>query len=106
MTASDSRVDTDDDGRPVVPRLPDRLLDPRPVLAVGTAAWAVGLLVCLATGADGRHLALCAVGMAVGAAGWVVYALQRRAVRRGHVGAQQGLGPRGRDGSGGTGLSR
>ena len=92
MTANSVPEGADDTDRSVVPALPDRILDPRPVLALGTAAWAVGLLVCVLVGAEGRQVALCAVGMVVGAAGWAVYALQRRAVRRGHAGAQQGLG--------------
>lgn len=73
------------------PPIPAVLLDPRPALVSGTLAWAAGLLVCLVTDGADRPAALCAVGVAVGAAGWAVYSLQRRAVRRGSAGAQRGL---------------
>lgn len=80
-------------GEPRVPRLPGYLLDPRPVVLIGTLAWTLALLAhMLMEVVDMRTVILCAVGVGVGAVGTFVYALQRRAVLRGSAGAQQGLG--------------
>lgn len=80
-------------GEPRVPRLPGYLLDPRPVVLIGTLAWTLTLLAhMLMDVVDMRTVILCAVGVGVGAVGTFVYALQRRAVLRGSAGAQQGLG--------------
>lgn len=76
-----------------MPRLPGYLLDPRPVVLIGTLAWTLTLLAhMLMDVVDMRTVILCAVGVGVGAVGTFVYALQRRAVLRGSAGAQQGLG--------------
>lgn len=83
---------SDEPTDPQVPRIPGYLLDPRPVVIIGTLAWTLTLLVAmLVTEIDMRTIILCAVGVGVGALGTIVYALQRRAVIRGSAGAQQGL---------------
>lgn len=75
-----------------VPPLPNYLLDPRPIVLLGTLAWTLALLAhMLMFEVDMRTVILCAVGVGVGAVGTAVYALQRRAVLRGDAGAQQGL---------------
>lgn len=83
---------TDEQTAPRVPRIPGYLLDPRPVVIVGTLAWTLALLAAvLAADVDVRTVILCAVGVGVGALGTLVYVLQRRAVLRGSEGAQNGL---------------
>ncbi len=83
---------TDEQTDPELPRIPGYLLDPRPVVIVGTLAWTLALLAAmLVDDVDGRTVVLCAVGVGVGALGTFVYALQRRAVLRGTAGAQDGL---------------
>ncbi|HHX85004.1 MAG TPA: DUF2530 domain-containing protein [Actinomycetales bacterium] len=82
----------DQAARPRVPRIPGYLLDPRPVVIVGTLAWTFALLAeMLVDDADMHTVILCAVGVGVGALGTFVYVLQRRAVLRGSEGAQVGL---------------
>lgn len=76
---------------PAVPPLPAAILDPRPILALGTAAWLCAAVVLLVIGGPDRQVALCFAGIAVGILGTAVYALQRRAVVRGARDAQQGL---------------
>jgi hypothetical protein len=77
---------------PEVPPLPTYLLDPRPIVLVGTLAWTLALLAhMLMFEVNMRTVILCAVGVGVGAVGTAVYALQRRAVIMGKAGAQQGL---------------
>lgn len=77
---------------PQVPSIPAYLLDPRPVVIIGTLAWTIALLaMMLMDEVDMRAVILCAVGVGVGAIGTLVYALQRRAVLRGSAGAQSGL---------------
>ena len=84
---------SDESGEPRVPALPGYLLDPRPVVLIGTLAWTLALLAhMLMDEVDMRTVILCAVGVGVGAAGTFVYALQRRAVLCGSAGAQQGIG--------------
>lgn len=83
---------TDETTDTQVPPIPTYLLDPRPVVILGTLAWTLALLAhMLMTDVDMRTVVLCAVGIGVGALGSLVYALQRRAVLRGSAGAQQGL---------------
>lgn len=83
---------TDEPTDPQVPRIPAYLLDPRPVVIIGTLAWTLALLAhMLMEQVDMRSVILGAVGVGVGAVGTIVYALQRRAVLRGSAGAQQGL---------------
>lgn len=96
-SSSDSPAPDGADGqapapRPRVPSLPNYLLDPRPIVLVGTLAWTLALLAhMLMFEVDMRTVILCAVGVGVGAVGTAVYALQRRAVIRGAKGAQVGL---------------
>ncbi|AWH94798.1 DUF2530 domain-containing protein [Dietzia psychralcaliphila] len=83
---------TEQSTEPQVPRIPAYLLDPRPVVLIGTLAWTIALLaMMLMDEVDMRSVILCAVGVGVGAIGTLVYALQRRAVLRGSAGAQGGL---------------
>jgi hypothetical protein len=74
------------------PPLPARLTDPRPVVAVGTAAWLVATIVVLASGDRwAALLPICYAGLAVGAAGFALFVVQRAAARRGSRTAQRGL---------------
>ncbi|NUS43951.1 MAG: DUF2530 domain-containing protein [Mycobacteriaceae bacterium] len=77
-----------------MPEIPQRLTDPRPVLAAGTLLWALASAVVWTAGdrwADARPI--CLMGMAVGALGYSIFRLQRQAARRGAKGAQTGLIP-------------
>ncbi len=74
------------------PELPPRFTDPRPVVAIGTLAWAVATVVVWLSGdrwADTRPV--CLMGLAVGLLGFGVFLIQRAAARRGSKGAQTGL---------------
>lgn len=83
---------TEEQTEPPVPRIPGYLLDPRPVVIIGTLAWTLTLLAqMLMEDVNMRTVILCAVGVGVGALGTLVYAMQRRAVLRGSAGAQAGL---------------
>lgn len=82
--------------QPAVPDLPRALADPRPVMAVGTLAFAVALIVFAVLGATGRPglgtaLSTCAVGVALGAIGYGIFSWQRRTVRGGSGRGQQGI---------------
>lgn len=77
---------------PNVPRIPPRLTDPRPVLAVGSALWAIATIVVWASGERWESARpVCLMGLAVGLLGTVIYLVQRRGARRGDKGAQTGL---------------
>ena len=83
---------TDESTQPTVPRIPGYLLDPRPVVMIGTVGWTLALLgAMLVEDVDMRTVILYAVGVGVGALGTLIYAMQRRAVLRGSAGAQSGL---------------
>lgn len=83
---------TDESAQSQVPRIPGYLLDPRPVVIIGTVAWTLALLAAmLIEEPNMRTVILCAVGVGVGALGTLVYVMQRRAVLRGSAGAQAGL---------------
>ena len=76
------------------PPLPRRLTDPVPVIAVGSALWAVAALVLGVLAATGVRAwdawsVATLVGVGLGALGLVVLGLQRRANRRGAKGAQR-----------------
>ncbi|MFC0450938.1 DUF2530 domain-containing protein [Rhodococcus jostii] len=74
------------------PPLTQRLADPRPALILGTLAWAVAIVVVIVTGDRwSEALPTCIAGVVVGFLGYGLFALQRRAARRGSRGAQQGL---------------
>ncbi|RDI20497.1 uncharacterized protein DUF2530 [Rhodococcus sp. AG1013] len=69
-----------------------RLSDPRPVLAVGTAAWVLATVVVLLVGDRWSDaLPVCYAGTALGLLGFALFLVQRRAARRGSRGAQRGL---------------
>lgn len=84
------------DGRKAPPELPKALVDlARPVI-VGTALWAVALVVALllqhAAGTDtGWWPATATAGFGLGLIGLSIMTWQRRASRRGSRGAQRGL---------------
>lgn len=76
------------------PPLPRRLTDPVPIIAAGSAGWAVAAVVLgllAATGLRGWDAWFVAtlVGVGLGALGLGVLGLQRRANRRGAKGAQR-----------------
>ncbi|MFE3289715.1 DUF2530 domain-containing protein [Rhodococcus sp. NPDC059234] len=74
------------------PPLPARLTDPRPVVVLGTVAWLVATVVVLAAGDRwASALPICYAGLAVGAAGFALFLVQRAAARRGSRTAQRGL---------------
>ncbi|NEW38879.1 DUF2530 domain-containing protein [Nocardia cyriacigeorgica] len=75
-----------------VPQIPPRLTDPRPVLAVGSALWALATVVVFLSG-DRWETArpVCLMGLAVGLLGYTIFFIQRRGARRGDKGAQTGL---------------
>ncbi|MGV9745891.1 DUF2530 domain-containing protein [Rhodococcus zopfii] len=69
-----------------------RLGDPRPALALGTAAWVVATIVVLLAGDRwATALPVCVAGIVVGLLGSALFLAQRRAARRGRRGAQVGL---------------
>lgn len=70
----------------------ERLSDPRPVLATGTAVWVVATVVALVAGDRwSGALPVCYAGTALGVLGFGLFLIQRRAARRGKRGAQRGL---------------
>ncbi|MDL9937774.1 DUF2530 domain-containing protein [Gordonia sp. ABSL1-1] len=75
-----------------IPELPPVLRAPEPVIVVGMLAWAVATVVIWLTGWGGdRAIGVALVGLAVGVLGTTIVAVQRRGVRRGDRGAQEGL---------------
>jgi Protein of unknown function (DUF2530) len=76
---------------PVPPALPDRLLDPVPVIVVIAAGWLVALVLAFAVPAlhDWRPVTI--AGLGVGVLGTSIFLWQRREARRGARGAQRGL---------------
>ncbi|WP_448852020.1 DUF2530 domain-containing protein [Corynebacterium sp. 335C] len=72
------------------PELPRWAEDPRPALAAGIAAFALGAPAAFAA-AGPQAGWTCVTGAVVGTAGWGVYAWQRAAVRRGSRTAQVGI---------------
>ncbi len=82
--------------QPAVPDLPRYLADPRPVMAVGTVAFVVAILVVAVLGLTGHSglgtaLSTCTVGVALGAIGYGIFSWQRRTVRSGSGRGQQGI---------------
>lgn len=90
-------TDPEPSAGPEVPPLPARLADPRPVMAVGSAAWLVAVVVLAARALidDGRGLgapfATAVVGLALGAIGYGIFAWQRRTLRTGSGRGQRGI---------------
>ncbi|MFC4377241.1 DUF2530 domain-containing protein [Nocardia halotolerans] len=74
-----------------IPQLPRGLVDPRPVVLAGFAAWAVAAILTwlIPAWADARPV--CLMGLLVGVLGSAIYLAQRRSARRGDKGAQVGL---------------
>lgn len=89
--AEPTRADATSAEERALPPLSPAVLDPRPALFLGTIAWTLGLLAMMMVDGTSREITLCFAGVGVGLAGSFVYYLQRRAVRRGAAGAQQGL---------------
>ncbi|MUM03895.1 hypothetical protein B5P44_03730 [Mycobacterium sp. CBMA 213] len=73
------------------PPLPDRLLDPVPVIVVIAAGWLVAMALAFAVPAlhDWRPVTI--AGLGVGVLGTSIFLWQRSAARRGARGAQRGL---------------
>ncbi|MGN2641787.1 DUF2530 domain-containing protein [Nocardia takedensis] len=75
-----------------VPQIPPSLTDPRPVLALGSALWAIATVVVWLSGERWESARpICLMGLAVGVLGTVIFLIQRRGARRGDKGAQTGL---------------
>ncbi|WP_054816487.1 DUF2530 domain-containing protein [Nocardia arizonensis] len=75
-----------------IPQIPARFTDPRPVLAVGSALWAIAAVVVWVSGERWESARpICLMGLAVGLLGTVIFLIQRRGARRGDKGAQTGL---------------
>ncbi|NKY60160.1 DUF2530 domain-containing protein [Nocardia flavorosea] len=75
-----------------LPQFPSWLTDPRPVLALGSALFAIATVVVWLGGdrwATARPV--CLMGLAVGLLGYTIFVIQRRGARRGDKGAQTGL---------------
>ncbi|MBF6349568.1 MULTISPECIES: DUF2530 domain-containing protein [Nocardia] len=75
-----------------LPQFPPWLTDPRPVLALGSALFAIATVVVW-LGGDRWETArpVCLMGLAVGLLGYTIFVVQRRGARRGDKGAQTGL---------------
>lgn len=74
------------------PQFPSWLTDPRPVLTLGSALFAIATVVVWLGGdrwATARPV--CLMGLAVGLLGYTIFVVQRRGARRGDKGAQTGL---------------
>lgn len=74
-----------------MPPLPRRLADPRPLIVLSTAVWAIAAVVLALTGAPASWVWTCVAGIGLGVVGYGVMAWQRSAARRGSRGAQRGL---------------
>lgn len=76
---------------PEPPALPDRLLDPVPVIVIIAVGWlvALGLAFALPGLHDWRPVTI--AGLGVGVLGTSIFLWQRSAARRGARGAQRGL---------------
>lgn len=73
------------------PALPDRLLDPVPVIVVIAVGWLVAVVLAFTVPAlhDWRPVTI--AGLGVGVLGTSIFLWQRSAARRGARGAQRGL---------------
>lgn len=74
-----------------LPQFPSWLTDPRPVLALGCALFAVATVVVWLGDRWASARPVCLMGIAVGLLGYTIFAIQRRGARRGDKGAQTGL---------------
>ncbi|EKF22374.1 hypothetical protein C731_3639 [Mycolicibacterium hassiacum DSM 44199] len=73
------------------PPLPPALLRPEPVIAVLTVGWIVAAVAAFTVPSLHGWRPYTLAGLGVGALGTLIYLWQRRAVRRGSRGAQNGL---------------
>ncbi len=78
---------------PQPPALPAALTDPRPVIGVGAALWAVATLAAFVVPALHGWRPVTLAGLGVGVVGVSIFLWQRSAARRGSRGAQTGLEP-------------
>lgn len=76
---------------PAPPPLPAALLDPRPVITVGAALWALGAIAAFTVPALHSWRPVTIAGLGVGVVGLLIFLWQRSAARRGARGAQTGL---------------
>lgn len=78
-----------------VPRLPQQLVDPRPIVLLGTLMWLAGTayfaLLGWSAGNLGTPFWTCLVGSALGGVGYIIFRWQRSAANRGSRGSWQGL---------------
>lgn len=73
------------------PELPARWRDPRPVIAVGAALWALAALAAFTVAALEHWRPVTLAGLGVSLFGLSLFLWQRSAARRGARGAQTGL---------------
>lgn len=78
---------------PQPPALPAVLTDPRPVIVVGAALWAVATLAAFVVPQLQTWRPVTLAGLGVGLVGVSIFLWQRSAARRGARGAQTGLEP-------------
>jgi hypothetical protein len=81
------------DAEPVPPSLSPALMDPRPVIAVGAALWALATISAFSVAALHGWRPVTLAGLGVGVFGLSLFRWQRAAARRGARGAQTGLDP-------------
>ncbi|MCA2210009.1 DUF2530 domain-containing protein [Nocardia rosealba] len=74
-----------------MPHLPRSLVDPRPVVLLGFAAWAVATVLAFVVPAWADARSVCLMGLFVGVLGSAIWLAQRRSALRGDKGAQVGL---------------
>jgi hypothetical protein len=76
---------------PVIPPLPRRLADPRPVVGVGTIIWFAAAVVLLIIGGPLVWIWACLTGGLLGLTGFAMIHWQGSAARRGARGVQHDL---------------
>lgn len=76
---------------PEIPQLARFLVDPRPVVLIGFAVWALATALVWLTPDWSDARPVCVMGFVVGGLGSAIYLAQRRSARRGDKGAQVGL---------------
>ena len=81
------------DAEPAPPSLSPVLMDPRPVVAVGAALWALATIAAFAVPTLHSWRPIALAGLGVGVFGLSLFLWQRSAARRGARGAQTGLDP-------------
>jgi hypothetical protein len=73
------------------PQLPERFLDPRPVIAVCTLMWIVAAVAAFTAPALHSWRPITVAGMGLAVLGTCIFLWQRHAARSGARGAQTGL---------------